>query len=163
MNEQISNEQIIMKAMMAEDSMSALKIYCEERAKFDDQLASGLKDESKNYEKCWSFITAKAKKLLNGKSGHLMPSVIFGIAVHYFTESNKDLEKEVGKIAVEEVPVVKMVQELKKETPKVKEKKATAPAFERISIFDLPEVEPSVSSSDEISEEFDDEDGDDDE
>jgi hypothetical protein len=158
MNEQKNNE-ILLKAMMAESQIEAIKIYCEERSKFDDQLEKALKDPDKTYEDCWDYIMARAKKHLNSKSGHVMPNIIFGWAVHYFTEPVDVIEDEVGKIKTTKQPSekpsdVKTSTKIKKAAKPV-ENKAT---FERVSIFDFMENENEENSSDDenIEEEVDD-------
>jgi hypothetical protein len=158
MNEQKNNE-LLLKAMMAEDQLSAIKIYCEERSKFDDQLEKALKDPGKTYENCWEYIMEKAKKHLNSKSGHVMPSIVFGWAVHYFTEPNDVIEEEIGKIIKNKKPI----EDLKDEKEVKKSKKVTnsvenKSAFERISIFDFMENENNEVNSDDVdTEEEDDE------
>lgn len=142
MNEQKNNE-IMLKAMMAEDQLSAIRIYCEESAPFDEQLQESLKNPDKSFEKCWAYIMEKAKTHLKNQSGHVMPSIIFGWAIHYFIESNEIIEKEVGKIKDAKVPTnkatseTKHVQDKKSNTKKTTDQDKTP--FERMSIFDLME------------------------
>ncbi len=161
MNEQKNNE-ILMKALMAEDQLSAIKIYCEERSKFDNQLMQALNDPEKNYSNCWDYIMKKAKDQLGGKSGHIMPSVIFGWAVHYFTEPNDVLEKEVGKIkGTEKTPpkANEITAENKKKPTKKQDPSMHNASFERMSIFDLmPEDnDDSQDETDDLDEGDDDE------
>jgi len=159
MNEQMNNE-ILLKAMMAEDQMSAIKIYCEETAKYDSQLKNALSDPTKSFDKCWSYIMGKAKQHLQSQSGHVMPNVVFGWAIHYFIEPDEMLEKEVGKIqslTKKSVKVSKTKQPVKKidvknETKNQKEHNAS---FERMSIFDF--MNESEAVDDEYIDEEDDE------
>lgn len=166
MNEQKNNE-ILIKAMMAESQTEAIKIYCEETAKHDTQLAEGLKQTDKDYDKCWSFIMAKAKSHLSSKSGHVMPSIVFGWAVHYFTESNDDLEKEVGKISSKEKTTTESKQEdivkktqIKKEANKKVGVEVNNPGFERMSIFDLMPDESENCDVDEVIDDLEEEEDD---
>ncbi len=158
MNEQINNE-LLLKAMMAKDQHSAIKIYCEERSKFDDQLEKALKDPDKTYEDCWEYIMEKAKKHLNSKSGHVMPNIVFGWAVHYFTEPNDVIEEEIGKIKNTKQPVDNSKNEKEVKKPKKSESAIeTKSAFERMSIFDFMENENNKENSDDVdTEEEDDE------
>lgn len=157
MNEQKNNE-LLLKAMMAEDQLSAIRIYCEERSKFDDQLEKALKDPDKSFEECWDYIMKKAKKHLNSKSGHVMPSVVFGWAVHYFTEPTDVIEDEVGKIKKSKQEVEKST-EIKKisKSKKTEDKEENKSAFERMSIFDFMESEDMVNDDENTEEEDDDE------
>jgi hypothetical protein len=98
------NEQEIMtNAMMEDNYIDAIKSYVEIKSKNDEQLLKALDNEKKTYELCWSYIMKKAKDRLNNKSGHIMPSIVFGWAIHYFIEDESILEKEVGKSIDKEV------------------------------------------------------------
>lgn len=156
MNEQKNND-ILIKALMAKDQLSAIKIYCEERSKFDYQLQKALDDPDKNYDACWKYIMKKAQIYLKNKSGHIMPTIIFGWAVHYFTEPDDVIDDEVSSVqskviefnsSVDSKPTTKQ----KKEQPLGENK----PSFERMSIFDFMDSE-NKSSDDENIEEEDDE------
>lgn len=159
MNEQINNE-ILLKAMMAEDQMSAIKIYCEETAKSDLQLKNALDDPTKSYDKCWSYIMGKAKQHLQSQSGHVMPNVVFGWAIHYFIEPDDIIEKEVGKIQSTTQKLVKTSQ-AKQSVKKIDDKNNTKnqkennASFERMSIFDF--MNESETVDDEYTDEEDDE------
>lgn len=136
MNEQKNNE-ILLKAMMEKDQLSAIKVYCEERSKIDSQLEKALLNPDKTYEDCWSYIMEKAKKQLNNTSGHVMPSMVFGWAVHYFTEPNDVIEDEIGKIkATKQSSVKTSDSKTSSKTKKIVDSTENKAEFERISIFD---------------------------
>ena len=42
--------------------------------------------EGKTPAKCWKFVEAVARKALNGRSGHVDPSVVYAIAMHWFED-----------------------------------------------------------------------------
>ena len=153
MNEQLNNE-LLLKAMMAADQISAIKIYCEERSKFDDQLEKALKNPDKTYEDCWDYIMEKTKKHLNSKSGHVMPNIAFGWAVHYFTEPNDVIEEEIGKIKKSKQPIENTKNEKEVKKPKKSESSVeTKSAFERMSIFDFMENEDNDENGDDVDTE----------
>lgn len=132
------NNEILLKAMMAEDQMSAIRIYCEEISTIDEQLKKGLSDQEKSYDECWSYIMEKAKKHLDNKSGHINPKVVFGWAIHYFTEDRKTILEEVKIVKKQEVSIqenegMKVSKTPHKEKNVVEEKKSD----KLISIFDL--------------------------
>ncbi|AUD65401.1 hypothetical protein BK011_06745 [Tenericutes bacterium MZ-XQ] len=128
------NEQEMMtNAMMKENYIDAIKSYVENKSKNDEQLLKALDNEKKTYEKCWSYIMRKAKDHLNNKSGHIMPSIVFGWAIHYFIEDESVLEKEVGKSIDNETTVKPKSQ---KEVKVQKEEKKNK-SFETLSIFDF--------------------------
>ena len=165
LNQSASNNEIVNKAVQAQDEISAIRVYCEERSKFDEQLAKGLEDKSKNYDKCWSYIMTKAKIHLHSKSGHIMPSIVFGWAVHYFTESDEDIKKEVGVPAVQETlrdithsPIKKEKSESKQVMKKTE--KLGLIDVHQFSIFDEPDeshVESEIDLCNENCTEEDDE------
>lgn len=140
MNEQANN--ILLEAMQKPDQMAALRFYVEETSKIDEQLLQGLEDKDKTYEKCWTYIQSKAKEHLKSTSGHVMPSIVFGWAIHYFTESSDALEKEFGKLKSN--PVVKETKKPTEENKKQKKAKASKKPteenkskFHAISMFDI--------------------------
>ena len=42
--------------------------------------------EGKTPAKCWKFVEAVARKALNGRSGHVDPSAVYAIAMHWFED-----------------------------------------------------------------------------
>lgn len=161
-----TSEQIMYQAMMTNDHLSAIKVFCEETALNDPQLAEGLKSPDKSFEKCWSYIEKKAKKHLEGNSGYIMPPIIFGWVLHYFIEANETLEAEVGKIYKAQ-PIPKEDSVDSKPTKKRQNKagvsttvKASERGFELISMFDLFEqsnADVQESEESDIDGEEDDE------
>ena len=143
---------------MAEDQLSAIKIYCEESSVFDKQLRDSLNSPEKSYENCWAYIMEKAKQHLGSKSGHVMPNVVFGWAIHYFIESNETIESEVGKIKTskttyETTTIASKKVQIKKEKNIKKPEDENKASFERISIFDFMENDSNESDDDDYNEE----------
>ena len=42
--------------------------------------------EGKTPAKCWKFVEAVARKALNGRSGHVDPSAVYAVAMHWFED-----------------------------------------------------------------------------
>jgi len=128
------NEQEIMtNAMMKDNYIDAIQSYIESKAKADPQLLKALEDDKKTYEKCWSYIMKKAKDHLNNKSGHVMPSIVFGWAIHYFIEEDAALDKEVGKSNDKQ----DTVNPKSEKTIKNQKEEKKSKSFETLSIFDF--------------------------
>lgn len=63
-----------------------LKTYIEAQAINDVQLAEGLKNEKKTYDGMENYIINEAKKHLDNKNGAIKDDIIYGWAVHYWTD-----------------------------------------------------------------------------
>ena len=72
------------------DPVKAVEAYFEKNA--TDELKARCKAEGKNATGCWRFIEAVARKALWGCSGHIDPSAIYAIAMHWFEDVPKDWE-----------------------------------------------------------------------
>ena len=72
------------------DPISAIAAYFAKNA--TDELKARCKAEGKDAKGCWRFIEAVARKALGGSSGHIDPSAIYAIAMHWFEDVPKDWE-----------------------------------------------------------------------
>jgi hypothetical protein len=72
------------------DPISAIAHYFAKNA--SDELKARCKAEGKNATYCWRFIEAVARKALGNRPGHIDPSAIYAIAMHYFEDVPKDWE-----------------------------------------------------------------------
>ena len=72
------------------DPIKAVEAYFEKNA--TDELKARCKAEGKDAKGCWRFIEAVARKALGGSSGHIDPSAIYAIAMHWFEDVPKDWE-----------------------------------------------------------------------
>lgn len=72
------------------DPVKAVEAYFEKNA--TDELKARCKAEGKDAKGCWRFIDAVARKALGGSSGHIDPSAIYAIAMHWFEDVPKDWE-----------------------------------------------------------------------
>jgi len=74
------------------DPISAIAHYFAKNA--TPELKARCEKEGKNATGCWRFIEAVARKALGNRSGHIDPSAIYAIAMHYFEDVPKDWDKE---------------------------------------------------------------------
>lgn len=72
------------------DPISAIAAYFAKNA--TDELKARCKAEGKNATGCWRFIEAVARKALGNRPGHIDPSAIYAIAMHWFEDVPKDWE-----------------------------------------------------------------------
>ena len=72
------------------DPVEAVGAYFEKNA--TDELKARCKGEGKDAKGCWRFIEAVARKALGDSSGHIDPSAIYAIAMHWFDDVPKDWE-----------------------------------------------------------------------
>lgn len=63
-----------------------IKAYIEEQAAKDTQLAEGLKNDKKTYTGMENYIINEARKQLEGKNGAIKDDIVYGWAVHYWTD-----------------------------------------------------------------------------
>lgn len=50
--------------------------------------------EGKTPAKCWKFVEAVARKALKGRSGHVDPSAVYAIAMHWFEDVPADWDRK---------------------------------------------------------------------
>lgn len=70
------------------DPVAAIRLYFERTA--SDELKAACAAQGKTAEGCWKFIEACARKVLHGRSGHVDPSAVFAIAMHWFQDVPAD-------------------------------------------------------------------------
>ena len=75
----------------------AVKVYFKKNA--TDELKARCKAEGKDAKSCWKFIEAVARQALNGHNGHIDPSAIYAIAMHYFEDVPVDWNGPTGKVS----------------------------------------------------------------
>ena len=142
----------------------AVEVYFKKNA--TDELKARCKAEGKDAKSCWKFIEAVARQALNGHNGHIDPSAIYAIAMHYFEDVPKDWDGPTGKVShtprasakAEKAKKAKKPAETPSEIKKEKErakkaaKKKAAPKEHQGFFFDLLET-PAASAEDESSPE----------
>ena len=74
------------------DPISAIAHYFAKNA--TPELKARCEKEGKNATGCWRFIEAVARKALGNRPGHIDPSAIYAIAMHWFEDVPKDWDKE---------------------------------------------------------------------
>lgn len=105
-----------------------------------DELTEKINNGEKTLAQCWEFITKEAKTYLNGKSGGIEDSVVFGWAIHFFEEDDikptkaKPKAKEVEEDEDYEEEENEKTSSPKKEKPV---KKELNKAYSQPSLFDF--------------------------
>ena len=95
------------------DPISAIAHYFAKNA--TDELKARCKAEGKNATYCWRFIEAVARKALGNRPGHIDPSAIYAIAMHYFEDVPLNWDGPTGKVSHTPKASAK-VKKAKKET-----------------------------------------------
>lgn len=110
------------------DPVKAVEAYFEKNA--TDELKARCKAEGKDAKGCWRFIEAVARKALGGSSGHIDPSAIYAIAMHWFEDVPKDwnMPKVLGTAAEPKKTASAQPQAAKPKKPK---KPAETPSEKR--------------------------------
>ena len=147
------------------DPVKAVAAYFAKNA--TDELKARCKAEGKDAKSCWKFIEAVARQALNGHNGHIDPSAIYAIAMHYFEDVPVDWDGPTGKVshtprasaktekAKEAKKPAETPSEIKKEKERAKKaaaKKKPAPKQHQGFFFDLLET-PTESADAESSPE----------
>ena len=116
------------------DPIKAVEDYFRKNA--TDELKARCKAEGKDAKGCWKFIEAVARKALGNRAGHIDPSVIYAIAMHWFEDVPADWENR-GKAATPARTPERKTQKKAKpkkpaETPsEIKKEKAKAKAAKK--------------------------------
>jgi|SRR5690625_288537 len=97
------------------ENINMLIEYLVEESKKDEQLKNGILQENKTIVKAWEYCNYKAREYLENKSGGIKDSVVVGWAIHYFTENDKVIEEEMGRVINDPV---KMPEKSKQTEPK---------------------------------------------
>ena len=150
------------------DPVKAVEAYFEKNA--SDELKARCKAEGKDAKGCWRFIEAVARKALGNSSGHIDPSAIYAIAMHWFEDVPKDwnMPKVLGTAAApaktsastpkkrgKPKKPAETPSEIKKEKERAKKaaaKKKSAPKQHQSFFFDLLET-PAESADAELKPE----------
>jgi hypothetical protein len=152
------------------DPVKAVKAYFEKNA--TDELKARCKAEGKDAKGCWRFIEAVARKALGGSSGHIDPSAIYAIAMHWFEDVPKDWENlpKPKPAAPAKTPTstpkkgkpkkpAETPSEIKKEKERAKKaaakKKKSAPQVQQGFFFNLletPAEAPETKTESEVKE-----------
>ena len=117
-----------------------LQDYLNDYAKEDKAFAKSLSDKEKSFEKCWEYVRFKAQKQAVNGCACIEDEDVYNWAVHYYDESNKTIETEMGKSrAIESAKakveaqteqrkaVAKTTKAKTKSTPKPSNRKVTVP------------------------------------
>lgn len=107
-----------------------IKEYIDKQALDDDQLREGLKNDKKTYDKMEQYIIGEAKKHLECKNGAIEDNIVFGWAIHYWTDY-------VETDTPAHTPNPKHNAEPAKVIPKTKTKLKVEPKVEQMTLFDL--------------------------
>ena len=114
------------------DPVKAVAAYFAKNA--TDELKARCKAEGKDAKGCWRFIEAVARKALGNHAGHIDPSAIYAIAMHYFEDVPANWDGPTGKVAhtprasakAEKAKKAKKPAETPSEIKKERAKKAAA-------------------------------------
>ena len=150
------------------DPISAIAAYFAKNA--TDELKARCKAEGKNATGCWRFIEAVARKALGNRPGHIDPSAIYAIAMHYFEDVPVNWDGPTGKVAhtprasakVEKAKKAKKAKkpaetpsEIKKEKGRAKKadaKKKSTPKVQQGFFFDMLETPAEAPETEQESE-----------
>lgn len=116
------------------DPIKAVEDYFRKNA--TDELKARCKAEGKDAKGCWKFIEAVARKALGNRAGHIDPSAIYAIAMHWFEDVPADWENRGKATTPARTPERKTQKKAKPKKPaetpseikKEKERKAKAKA-----------------------------------
>lgn len=114
------------------DPVSAIHAHFDRTA--TDELKAECAANGKTAAGCWKFIEAVARRALNGRNGHIDPTAVYAIAMHWFQDVPVDWDR--AKTASDVVK--KPAKPKKKDKPKnpAKPKKKDNQGF----FFDLLET-----------------------
>lgn len=80
------------------DFKEIIKRYLDNMAQQDSAFAERYNAEGKSLDKCINYITSQARKQAKGGAAYMEDAVVYGWAVHYYQEDDKDLELPKTKI-----------------------------------------------------------------
>lgn len=80
------------------DFKEIIKRHLDKMAQQDFAFAERYKAEGKTLDKCINYITSQARKQAKGGGAYVEDAVVYGWAVHYYQEDDKDLELPKGKV-----------------------------------------------------------------
>lgn len=80
------------------DFKHIIKAHLDKMAEQDAAFAERYKAEGKTLDKCINYITSQARKQAKGGGAYVEDAVVYGWAVHYYQEDDKDLDLPKGKV-----------------------------------------------------------------
>ncbi len=80
------------------DFKEIIKRHLDNMAQQDFAFAERYKDEKKSLNECINYITSQARKQAKGGAAYVEDAVVYGWAVHYYQEDDKDLDLPKGKV-----------------------------------------------------------------
>ena len=120
------------------DPVAAIRLYFERTA--SDELKAACAAQGKTAEGCWKFLEACARKALHGRSGHVDPSTVFAIAMHWFQDVPVDWAgSQVEEKRAAPAPAPEPTKELPK-APKAERKRKAKPSRQEF-FFELMETQ----------------------
>jgi hypothetical protein len=152
-------DQALLESMKQTDPVQSVKVYLEAIRATDPQLDESLNNPEKSFEKCWTYISAKAKKELENKSGAISSVVVFGWAIHYFTESDETLaeeSKQLGIVQRKPVSETPVVPQAPKPTPVVQKPSVVKQSSSQLDLFSFMDSSEEPVEGEEDEEESDD-------
>lgn len=130
------------------DPVAAVGAYFERTA--GEELKARARAEGRTPAKCWSFVEAVARKVLKGRDGHIDPTVVYALAMHWYEDVPVDWDaapasdarmEKVEPAAEKAAPEEKAKPEKRPAPKKMAAKKKPAPrnAGRQSFFFDLLE------------------------
>lgn len=106
------------------DFKEIIKVHLVKMAEQDAAFAERYKTEGKTLDKCINYITSQARKQAKSGCAYVEDAVVYGWAVHYYQEEDKDLDlpKTAPKAKVS-VPKADKPKDIKPVKALVKDKK----------------------------------------
>ena len=152
-------DKALLESMKHTDPVQSVKVYLEVIRSTDSQLDEALKNSEKSFEKCWTYIQAKAKKELESRSGAISSVVVFGWAIHYFTESAETLAEEsktLGIVQRKPVTETPVVPQAPKPTPVVHKPSVVKQSASQLDLFSFIDASEEPVEGEKDEEESDD-------
>ena len=108
------------------DFKEIIKAHLDKMAQQDFAFAERYKLESKNLDKCLSYIKSEAKKQAKNGCAAIEDAVVYGWAVHYYMEDDVKVEEVKAKVAVPKAdkPKAEKPKEIKPIKALVKDKES---------------------------------------
>lgn len=131
------------------DPVSAIQVHFDRTA--TDELKAECAANGKTAAGCWKFIEAVARRALNGRSGHIDPTAVYAIAMHWFQDVPLDWDKSGEKVPELQPAPEKPSEDVKQEkAPAKKPQKKTAKPKKKDHqgfFFDLLETKEEVADA----------------
>lgn len=77
------------------DFKEVIKRHLDQMAQQDFAFAERYKQEGKSLDKCIQYIFSQAQKKKTGNCAAIEDAIVYGWAVHYYTEDNVNVDKSV--------------------------------------------------------------------